>query len=88
MNISKFASEYLFSFLMFSLKFIGMFGPRGCLAWAMKDIMHKHWGFDLELQYMLIPTKMNICVCNFTPLLRDIVNQQVGWIYSVAFLGK
>lgn len=51
---------------------------RFALAQAIIDIMHKHPGFDLELQCMLTLTKMNIYVCNFTPLLSDIVNQQVG----------
>lgn len=36
-NISKCASEYLFSFLMFSLKFIGMFGPRGKIHFGLSN---------------------------------------------------
>lgn len=62
---------------------------RFALAQAITDIMHKHPRFDLELEYFVNVYKDEcICLQLHLQLLRDIVNQQVCWIYSVSILGK
>lgn len=62
---------------------------RFALAQAIIDIMHKHPRFDLKLEYF-VNTYKDECICLqlHHQLLRDIVNQQVGWIYSTSILSK